>query len=117
MKLFQFFILTFLLLLPKGCYNSETSTVSVNPFDCRVNPLVQYIPGTPGIKMRATQCSDYIFDPQALSKVINLFVEEYAETFDVEYTQAWTLLSVLTIEVSSLPRTVPLAYDVNGELL
>ena len=117
MKLFQFFILTLFLFIPNGCYNTETSVSSVNPFDCRVNPLVQYVPETPGIQMRASRCSDYIFDPQKLSEAYEIFVREYADHFDVEYTKAWSLLSGLTIEVSSIPRTVPFAYDTKGELL
>ncbi len=117
MKIFQILTLTFLLLFPKGCYNTETSSTSVKPFDCRVGKLIQYIPETPGIKMRSSQCLDYVFDAQKISKVYELFVREYADHFDVEYARAWSLLAGLTIEVSSLPRTVPFAYDNKGELL
>ena len=108
-------VLCFLsLFLPiNGCGGSNSS--SVKHFDCTQKTL-QFldIPGTPSITMRTTHCNDYIFKQDKMSKALHLFVEEYADSFDMEEIAVWSILTGLEIEVSAIPKIVESLFDIDG---
>ena len=48
---------------------------------------------------------------------ISLFVENYAEEFNMTNQKVWSLLTSLNIELSAIPRTVSGAYSINGKYI
>ena len=100
----------------RGCKN-EVIVPSISEFDCKQQPLEYRVPATPGITMRTTNCKDYIFEPDKLSKAINLFVERYADHFEMSEGEVWGHLKSLSIEVSVIPKVVVNVYDINGKFL
>lgn len=75
------------------------------------------IPGTPNITSRTTYCEDYFFTPEKLSRALHIYVDEFANTFDIEPPQVWSALRNLEIEVSVMPRISKYAFDKQGNLL
>ena len=112
-------ILKFLLLIvvifpgTRGCVHKPQNVIQ---FDCTKRGGY-VIPGTPNIRVSASRCNEYIYKKQAMSNVINLFVERYSAEFDLSKKRVWQLLENLSIEVSSIPKTVKNVYDVNGNFL
>jgi hypothetical protein len=107
--------LTILIPTSNGCVTY--TGVSVIEADCTKTRVDTAIPGTPGIKTRASFCDDYMFDSNALKLAIKIFIKEYSEEFNTSEEEVWRLLSGLLIEVSAIPRSVHAAYDVNGKLI
>ena len=99
-----------------GCM-SGVSKYNVVEVDCRKNSVIEKVPNTPGIVTRTSFCNDYMFEKNALSLAIKLFVKEYADYFEIKEEDVWNSLSGLEIEVSVIPKTVHAAYDVNGKFL
>ncbi len=116
LKLIYTALFIFLILPIRGCKN-EVIAPSIIEYDCRKDINSTLIPGTPGIKIKSSRCSDYIFKPDKMSAAINLFVEKYSQKFDLKKIDVWNSLSDLTIEVSIIPRTVVNVYDINGKFL
>ena len=106
-----------MLILPiRGCKN-EALVPSIVHFDCRTSTMENQIPNLPNVKMLASRCDDWVFNPEKLSEAIHIFALEYASTFDVDYNEVITKLSGLRITVSAIPRTVRAAFDINGKFL
>ena len=74
------------------------------------------IPGTPNITSRTTYCEDYFFTPEKLSRAIHIYVDEFANTFDIDPQQVWLSLKNVEIEVSAIPRVSKYAFDKKGNL-
>lgn len=112
------FLITLILLLPiRGCTFQKINQSSVAEFNCKYHKNPVEIPGTPSIIMSTSYCKDYTFKPEKMSKVITLFVKEYSEQFHENEITVWKLLSNLSIEISSIPRTVSNLYDISGNYL
>jgi hypothetical protein len=103
-----------LLALPiRGCKN-EVLTPSIIEYDCRKDPTHVQIPETPGIKLKASRCQDYIFTKKNMSAAIKIFASEYSSTFDLPEEEVMSKLSGIIIEVSVIPRTLSNVYDIKG---
>jgi len=85
-------------------------------FDCTKVRSVKTIPGTPGIKLTASRCRDYVFTKEKTRRAITLFVSRYAHEFSINELEVWELLRGLHVEVSSIPRAVANVYDIDGNL-
>lgn len=109
-------ILVLLILPIRGCKNEITSP-SIIEYDCRRDVDETLIPGTPGIKIKASRCVDYLFKPDKMSTAINLFVKNYAYEFGLSESEVWNLLADLVIEVSIIPKTVVNVYSIDGKFL
>ena len=114
-KLFIVIVLIFILTPINGCSSASQYTSSVKEFSCLNQMQKIRIPGTPGITMSTTHCEDYIFKEQKLSQAIVLFIEEYADKFEIKETEVWEMLRGLHIEVSAIPRSVSSAFDIKGK--
>ena len=115
----RYILLIFLVLsVGRGCAFHSADLTSIISTTCN-NPYIKQtriIPGTPGIRV-ITQCGDYTFTDAKLFMAISLFVENYAETFEIPQREVWNMLSSLKIELSAIPKTVSGAYDINGKLV
>ncbi len=99
-----------------GCGGSNPS--NVRKFDCTKSKISLFdVPGTPNIKIKTSQCNDYIYKPEVLSHVLHRFVREYADTFEVSTLLLWNMLSSLEIEVSVIPKIINAAFDTQGNLV
>ena len=114
-KSFIVIVLIFILTPINGCSSASQYASSVKEFSCLNQMQKIRIPGTPGITMNTTHCEDYIFKEQKLAQAITLFVEEYADMFDIKEIEVWEMLRGLHIEVSAIPRTVSAAFDIKGK--
>lgn len=100
-----------------SCATNKTHHNNVSEFNCTRDPVGSIIPGTPGIRVTTTYCSDYVFTHDAMRKAISMFVSDYADSFQMEELEVWELLRGLTIELSAIPKTVSNIYDINGNFL
>ena len=107
-------LLTVGMLIPSnGCGGNNSS--SIKKFNCRSSKMLyQTVPGTPNILLRTTNCDDYTFDKNKISKVIHHFVEDYSRVFGIPEETLWRYFTDLEIEVSAIPRVVGAAFDVKG---
>ena len=112
------YILLFFYVIGLGsCATHKSHHTSVSEFNCTRDRIGSLVPGTPNIRVTTTYCNDYVFEQEAMSRAISMFVEEYSETFGMEEMHVWSLLRGLTIELSAIPRTVKNVYSVEGKFL
>ena len=62
-------------------------------------------------------CGDYNFKEEALVKTLEMFVQEYSDTFEIDEAIVWLYLHDLRIEFSAIPRIVRAAFSVDGKPL
>jgi len=118
LKLFKFLIIFGIVLFPgiKGC--NHTNKSNIVKLDCSSFSRFTKVPGTPNIKLVSSRCSnDYQFKKEVVKSALDVFVNEYSESFDVSESLVWENLRDLKIEVSIIPRTVHAAFDINGNFL
>lgn len=103
----------FMILPTNSCVrNDNISNVVKN--ECRNKIVLNKIPGA--IKVKSF-CGDYSFKNEPLTQAIEIFVNEYSESFDIDPDTIWAYLHGLTIELSLIPRMVDAAYSVDGKYL
>ncbi len=116
MQTFKHVIFLILLFIPgsTSCVSGARNS-SVKEFNCLKMKQGKIVPGTPGIKMVASSCKDYIFKEEKLYQALAVFVEGYSEEFGVSIPKTWELLRDLKIEVGIIPKVVSAAFDINGK--
>ena len=82
--------------------------------ECKNKIVLNKIPGSIQVK---SFCGDYSFKEEPLTRAIEVFVNEYSESFDIDPEIVWAYLHGLTIELSVIPRMVDAAYSVDGKYL
>ena len=117
----SFFVLSLtaiFLLIPSsnGCVMSSYNKSSIIKVDCNNidSPSMRKLPSSIVVK---AECDDYTYKSEALSKVIEMFVSEYSETFDIDPAIIWSYFHGLKIEISIIPKVVKAAYSLEGKLL
>ena len=117
----SFFVLSLtaiFLLIPwsNGCVFSSGNQSNIVKVDCsNINSI--NLTKLPANIVLLAQCNDYLFKEESLTKAIELFVQEYSETFETDPAVVWAHLYGLKIELSIIPRVVKAAYSVEGELI
>ena len=117
MKLLKHLTVLTILLFPgfNACHSQSSSSVFL--YDCKKSFSIKMIPGTPNIKMSATNCQDYLFKLDIVKQALDIFVNEYSEEFQISKSKTWSLLRDLKIEFSAIPKTVGAAHDISGKLI
>ena len=108
-----------IILLPgtNACYHKNNIPSAVFEVDCTQSVTQRVILGTPNIITTSSRCKDYQFNSESLKMALDVFVQEYADSFGIAEPLVWESLRNLRIEVSAIPRGVRAAYDVNGKYL
>ena len=117
----SFFVLSLtaiFLLIPwsNGCMfngGSQSNIIKVNCNDINTVNLIKL----PANIVLLSRCDDYLYKGESLTKAIELFVQEYSETFEIDPAIIWSHLYGLKIELSIIPRVVKSAYSTEGNLL
>lgn len=114
MRLILTLLFAVLMITPSCSIQNKGSVIKGN---CETKPSSYYIDDNFNVNTITTSCEDYMFDPEKLHDVLDYFVIEYSNEFEVSEHIIWSLLSNLTIETSALPRQVKNVYSVDGKLL
>tara|TARA_A200000159_G_C7324525_1_gene340331 strand:+ start:909 stop:1496 length:588 start_codon:yes stop_codon:yes gene_type:complete len=103
----------FLIVPTNSCVRSDNVSNIVKN-ECKNKIVLNKIPGSIQVK---SFCGDYSFKEEPLTRAIEVFVNEYSESFDIDSEIVWAYLHGLTIELSVIPRMVDAAYSVDGKYL
>jgi len=110
-----FILLTVVLMVIPSCRSQLSGSVIAS--HCYSDPTSYYIDDNFNVNTVTTTCNDYTFDPKKLHDILDYFVIEYSNEFNISEHDVWNLLSGLTIETSVLPREEKNVYSVDRELL
>ena len=119
-----FFILslsTIILLIPSsnGCVHGNSGKINTVKTECDGTRLIKSVSlsNLPSSIKVISRCNDYLFKEEEISKAIEIFVNEYSETFEIDPAVIWSHLHGLKIELSIIPKVVRAAYSVEGKFL
>ena len=115
---FALFLAIIFTLVPwsNGCVSNNGNKNNIIRVDCN-NINAFNLSKLPVDMVLLSKCDDYLYREEALVKAIEIFVQEYAETFEIDSAVIWSHLYGLKIELSIIPRVVKAAYSMDGKLL
>ena len=102
------------LMMPTNSCVRRDNVSNIVKNECKNKIVLNKIPGSIQVK---SFCGDYSFKEEPLTRAIEVFVNEYSESFDIDPETVWAYLHGLTIELSAIPRMVDAAYSVDGKYL